>query len=120
MSYREETHSKECFANAIKSALENIKDDAFIGDVEFRIMMQRNDLLDEADSTLDFDQVGADSICTCDVRAQWLVETQLGGVMLTDVEQIEAEEVKEPWFLDIDIDIDTARPVQEIDDYPFL
>jgi hypothetical protein len=81
MTYREETHSVECYANAIKCALENLRDEHITksGD-DFRTafnMEVRNNgtLVTWADMYQNPEQVGhADMICTCEVKAQYAVE----------------------------------------------
>jgi hypothetical protein len=57
----EHTHTKQCLAGALKSAIENFRDYDEVSDVEFRLLVQDGQILREADTYL-ADMVG---LCRC-------------------------------------------------------
>jgi len=82
MTYREELHSKECQANRLITAIQNLRDNETASAFDFRLAAQSNDFLTEADTLLDPEEVGRDTFlefCICEVKAQYLVEMDLGG-----------------------------------------
>jgi hypothetical protein len=65
---KEWLHEKECLASAIIAAVENLRDDEYTSDFNFRILMQDNHALQEADAYLH------DGIAECRCKAPWPLE----------------------------------------------
>jgi hypothetical protein len=55
----EEGHVKECLASALIVAIQNLRDDSFLTDTDFRVSAQANDMLAAADAYL------AEGMTTC-------------------------------------------------------
>jgi hypothetical protein len=59
----EHLHTKACQANAMITAIENLRDQEGITDHDFRLELQANGPLTGADTYLDWEQWGSDTIC---------------------------------------------------------